>query len=121
MYVISDENASGNQMQNSPKSTGNVGLRYTTEVAGGQMPLSGNYYYTSQFFFDPSNQFVQKGYQLLSPRAEWTDPSRKYTFAVFGDNVTNTRYRTQVLAQPYGVGSVWGPPATIGFSLRARF
>jgi len=121
LYAISDEDASGNQMQNSPKSTGNVGLRYATDVAAGQMALSGNYYYTSQFFFDPSNQFVQKGYQLLSLRAAWTDPSKKYTFAVFGDNVTNTRYRTQVLAQPYGVGSVWGPPATIGCSVRARF
>lgn len=113
--------ASGFHMQRSPEFTGNLGANYTADLADGELTLSGNLSYTSSFYFDPEQQFRQGGYALLSLRAQWEDPSKRYTVAVYGDNVTNKRYQTQVLFSTTGVGSVWAPPSTYGISLGAKF
>jgi iron complex outermembrane receptor protein len=119
-FAASTFDASGFRMLRSPELTGNVGARYTIPLAGGELGLSGNLYYTSSFYFDLSEQFRQDDYALLGLRAEWTDPSERFTFAVFGDNVTDTKYRSQVQYNSFGIGSTWGYPATVGVSARAR-
>ncbi len=109
-------------MQRTPDFTGNVGARYTADLAGGSLALSGNLYYTSRFYFGPSGtQFAQKGYEVLALRAQWTDASDKFSLAVFGDNVTNSRYRTQVLSNNFGIGNVWSAPATWGVQAGVKF
>ena len=119
--VQSSTDASGFHMQRSPEFTGNVGANYTADLAGGRLNLSGNLYYTSSFYFDPEQQFRQKGYEVLALRAEWTDASDRYSVAVFGDNVTNSRYQTQVLFNTLGIGSVWNAPTTWGVSVGVKF
>ena len=115
-------NASGYHMQRSPDYSGNVGASYRIPTPQtGEFTLSGNLYYTSSFYFDPEQQFKQGGYALLSLRAQWTDPGKRFTVALFGDNVTDKRYQTQVLFNTIGVGSVWSSPATFGVQLGARF
>lgn len=113
--------ASGYKMQRSPEVTGNVGASYGLDLANGRMTMSGNLYYTSSFYFDPEQQFRQDPYALLSLRVQWVDPSERFTLAVFGDNVTNKRYQTQVLFNTLGIASVWSPPTTYGVSLGAKF
>ena len=108
-------------MQRSPEVTANLGAAYDMPLADGELTLSGNLYYSSDFFFDPSEQFKQDAYTTLSLRAQWVDPSERYTVAVFGDNVTDERYQTQVLYNTLGIGSVWSAPATWGVSVAARF
>ena len=120
--VETTTNASGDHMQRSPDYTANLGASYRipTEKTG-QFTLSGNLYYTASFYFDPEQQFEQGGYALLSLRAQWVDPSKRYTVALFGDNVTDKRYQTQVLFNTIGIGSVWSSPATYGVSLGVKF
>jgi iron complex outermembrane receptor protein len=114
--------ASGFHMQRSPEFSGNLGAAYRIPTANaGEFTLSGNLYYTSSFYFDPEQQFKQEGYGLLSLRAQWTDPSKRYTVALFGDNVNDKRYQTQVLFNTIGIGSVWNSPATYGVQLGAKF
>jgi iron complex outermembrane receptor protein len=113
--------ASHFHMQRSPEFTGNVGAAYNTALADGKLTLSGNVYYTSSFYFDPEQQFKQKAYSLLSLRGQWTDPTGHYTFAVYGDNVTNVRYQSQVLFNTLGTGSVWSPPVTYGGQVSVKF
>jgi iron complex outermembrane receptor protein len=113
--------AGGLHMQRSPEFTGNLGASYGLDVARGRLTLSGNLYYSSSFYFDPSEQFRQDGYALLALRAEWKDASERFSVALFGDNVTNKRYRTQVLFNTVGIGSVWSPPATYGVALGVKF
>jgi len=109
-------------MQRSPDYSANVGASYRMPTAtAGDFTLSGNLYYTSSFFFDPEQQFEQGGYALLSLRLQWVDPSQHYTVAIFGDNLTDKRYQTQVLYNTIGIGSVWSSPATYGVSLGVKF
>lgn len=109
-------------MQRTPEFTANAGARYTVDLAAGKLALSGNLYYTSKFYFGPSGiQFPQKGYEVLALRAEWTDPSDKYSLAVYGDNVTSSRYRTQVQYNNFGIGNVWSAPVTWGVQAGMKF
>ena len=109
-------------MTRTPEFTGNIGGRYTAEVAGGKLALSGNLYVTSSFFFGPSGtQFKEGGYEVLSARAEWTDAADRFTVAVFGDNLTNNRYRTQVQYNNFGIGAIWNAPTTYGISVGVKF
>jgi iron complex outermembrane receptor protein len=121
LFLLTTTDASGFQMQRSPKFTGYVNLRYSTDLAGGQLALSGNAYYTSKFYFDTSQQFPQDSYTVVGLRAEWTDPSSRYTVAVYTDNLTNEKYMRQILTNNFGVGAVWAAPRTFGGSVRARF
>lgn len=109
-------------MQRTPEFTGNIGARYKTEVSGGNLQLSGNLSYSSKLFFGPSGiQFPQKAYEVLSLRAQWTDPSDRYSIAVYGDNVTNSRYLTQVQYGNSGIGANWSKPVTYGVELGVKF
>jgi iron complex outermembrane recepter protein len=119
--VQSTINASGFEMQRSPEFTGNVGGAYRIDLGSGRLTLSGNLYYTSSFYFDPSQQFRQGGYEILAARAEWSDANDRFSIALYGDNLTNQRYRTQVLFNTLAISSVWSDGATWGIAARARF
>lgn len=119
--VQTNTDASGFKMQRSPEFSGNAGASYEVTLAKGRLTLSSNVYLTSSFYFDPEQQFKQKAYGLVSVRAEWLDPSNRYSVAVFGDNVTNRRYQTQVLFTTIGTGAEWDSPATYGVQLGAKF
>jgi iron complex outermembrane receptor protein len=120
-FDVSPINATGMQMLRSPEFTGSLGFRYTQALFNGKLGLSSNLYYTSKFYFDTADEFSQSHYETLAVRAEWTDPRDRYTVAVYGNNVTNTHYLTQVFANTPAVGAVWGAPATVGGSIRVKF
>jgi iron complex outermembrane receptor protein len=119
--VETTTDASGYQMQRSPEFSGNVGAAYKFDLGGGTTTLSGNLYYTSSFYFDPEQQFKQGAYTTLSLRAQWVDPSKRFTVAVYGDNVTNKRYLTQVLYTTLGTGAAWNSPTTYGVSVGFKY
>ncbi len=121
VFLSATAAADGNEMQRSPEFTGNIGFDYSTGLAGGTLGLSGTWYYTSDFYFDSSELYQQDAYDLLSLRADWTNTSDRYTLSLYGDNLTDSEYRTQVLPQAYGALSMWGVPATIGTSVRVNF
>lgn len=122
-YVNTDTVLRDVHMQRVPDFTANLGVRYTTGMTdSGEFSLAGNLYYTSKFYFSPSGtQFRQPGYATLALRGEWVDPTDRYTVALFGENVTDERYRTQVQFNAFGIGAQWSQPATWGVEVAARF
>ena len=113
-------NARGNTLPRSPDFTGNLGARYTTPAFGGEFALSGNAYFTTKVYFDPANQYWQGSYTTLAMRAQWTDPSKRYTFALFGNNLTDKHYVNQVLESQVGILQGWAAPLTYGISVRVN-
>ena len=121
-FPINAQLLTDSTMQRAPSFSGNIGARYRTEVGGGELQLSGNLFYTSKFFFGPSGiQFPQKGYEILSMRAQWTDSSDRFQFAVYGDNITNNRYKTGVQYTNNGIGANWSKPTTYGIEFGVKF
>lgn len=120
-FVIIGQNLSNVPMQRTPEFTGNIGVRYSVDLAGGELGLSGNLYHSSEVFFGPSGtQFRQGSYQTLALRAAWTDPTERFTVALWGENITNSRFRVGAQYTNYGIGANWNKPATYGVDIRAR-
>jgi len=122
-YVISGTVLHDVHMQHAPDYTATLGPRVSTGRTGtGEYALSSNLYYTSRIYFSPSGtQFQQPAYATLAVRAQWTHPSTKYYVAVYGDNVANSRYRTQVQYNGFGIGAAWSAPAIWGVEFGAKF
>jgi iron complex outermembrane recepter protein len=121
LFAVQSGDASGNQMQRAPTLTGNLGARYQFDLFNGEFAVSGNAYHTSTVEFQASNQFKQDAYTTLTLRAEWTDPTKRYTVAVYGDNVTDKRYITEVQTGNFGIGYVWNAPAMFGVQAKIHF
>ena len=122
-YVTKDTILRDVHMQHSPDTTATLGPRVSTGQLGiGEFALSGNLYYTSRIYFSPSGtQFQQPAYTTLAVRGQWTDPSKKYYAAFYGDNIANSRYRTQVQYNGFGIGAQWSAPAVWGGEFGVRF
>jgi iron complex outermembrane recepter protein len=120
-FLQTTVDATGFEMQRAPKFTGNLSARYSKALPFGKVSLSGTFYQTSGFYFDTSEQYPQASYNTLGLRLEWTDPSDRYTLAIYGDNVTDSHYLRQVLTNTFGAGAVWAEPASVNGSIRVRF
>jgi iron complex outermembrane recepter protein len=122
-YVTSNTILSNVHMQHSPDYTATLGPRVSTgQTSTGEYVFSSNLYYTSRIYFSPSGtEFQQPAYASLAVRAQWTDPSKKYSVAVYGDNVANSRYRTQVQYNGFGIGAQWSAPAIWGVEFGAKY
>ena len=121
-FLVLGQNLTNSNMQRTPEFTGFLGTRYETEVAGGELALSGNLYYTSSVFLSPSGtQFKQDGYETVSLRAQWTDPSDRFYVAAWGDNVTNSRFISQATFSNFGIGTTMNQPRTYGIELGYKF
>ncbi|VWX54107.1 TonB-dependent receptor [Novosphingobium sp. 9U] len=121
-FLVLGQNLDNVTMQRTPEFTGYIGARYATPLASGELALSGNLSYSSSFFFGPSGiQFKQGGYETLSLRAQWTAPDDRWYLAAYGDNVTNSRYLTQVQYSNFGIGANWSKPTTFGGEVGFKF
>jgi iron complex outermembrane recepter protein len=121
LYATGVTNASGLEMPNAPKFTGTVAPVYTIEVPdGSSVALSANYYYTSSYYFDSADHYEQHPYSTLGVRAAWTSASGHWSTALYGNNVTDTHYYTQILPGTFGIGAVWAEPTSIGVSVSYR-
>jgi iron complex outermembrane recepter protein len=110
-------------MQRAPEFTANFGAKYDADLGdAGHLALSGSLYYSSKFYFDPAGmQLPQDGYATLALRARWSNPEDNYYVAVFGDNVTNSRYFTQGALGSYGGFVNWSKPAVYGAEFGMKF
>lgn len=120
-FLVGTKNVDGGRMSRSPDFTATAAATYSIDLAGGKLDLSGNYYYTSKFYFDTVQQFAQKAYGTLGLRAEWTDPSEHYTVGVAGSNITDTSYLIVASPNSAGIASAYGAPATVEGYVRVKF
>lgn len=117
----SSGDVSGNRVVRVPKFSGNISARYSMDMAGGRLVASANLAHSSRIYFDVANDFAQGAYDVVSARVEWTDPSDRYTVAIFGDNLFDEKYWESIQPGNGAVGLGWGEPVTYGISLRANF
>jgi iron complex outermembrane recepter protein len=115
------ENATGFEMQRSPAFSGNVILNYSIPFSYGKFDLSALYAYESKVYFDSIQYAYQGGYGTLNLRFDWTDPSKHWTVGLFGKNVTNKVYISQVLPDSAFFGQQYGEPAVFGVEVRAKY
>lgn len=112
-------------LPNSPDVTFSGLARYSFGFAGGNLALQGSGQFKSGYFLtvlnEPSN--YEKRWATMDLRATWSTADDRLELAVYGENVTSTKYRVWALdvsALSLGM-QVYAPPATYGASIRYKF
>jgi iron complex outermembrane receptor protein len=133
----------GKRMVRSPTVTFNIGSDYTHPLWNGELLLTGNLSYTSEYInqnastfyataagpggtvvvLNPSTaqRFVQPGYVILNLSIGWTDPSGHFTGRIYANNVTNTKYRITDSGGSFGDYAMWGEPVNYGVRLGYKY
>jgi iron complex outermembrane receptor protein len=119
----------GCDLRRAPPFSGNIGLQWTGEMAGGELSLRGDYVYKGKHYFTQFNRDAvsQPGYGVLGLRAGWRSADDKWGVTAYVDNVADEDYYLTVLESgiaPAGglvPQSVMGAPRTFGVSLRVGF
>jgi iron complex outermembrane receptor protein len=62
----------------------------------------------------------ESGYWLTDARIGIGSQDDRWTVSAWGRNLTDERYRTQVLFSSVGFGETWGGPRTYGVSVSFR-
>jgi len=86
----------GNRLPFSPDWTISAAAQYDFDFAGGTLSPRVDFRYQSDVFFTAFNLPFeeQDGYGLLNGRITYTDPSERFTLAVFGLNLFDVEYFT---------------------------
>lgn len=113
--------ASGNPVIRSPKHSGNLGAEYSAPAFNGDLTLSGNFYFSSGFAWEPGNRVRQKAYQTLSARAAWRPNGSPFEIAGWMSNITNTKYIQSESDSSAADGVSYAPPRWAGVSLSVEF
>lgn len=121
--VIGD--ATGNAGERAPPHTFNIGTSYTASVGsdGDELSLNANYAHTSSFFWNPDNQVRQRPYGLLDAQIKFTKRDPNVYLALWGSNLLNEKYYTEVQQTGSQVGSIGVPaaPRTYGVKVGYNF
>jgi iron complex outermembrane receptor protein len=88
--ISSFADEAGKDIPRTPNTTFNLTADYTMPVMGGNMVVSGTYFYTSNYYWDVANIFDNEGsHSQVNARIAWSPASNRYKIAVFGENLTN--------------------------------
>lgn len=119
--TVVNGNASGNPLPRAPELTGNISASYTQPIGDGSLNFYANVYHTSSFDFDASTFFVQRQYTLLNARVSYTPPGGKFSLSVYGNNLTDATYLSQILPFNSAILQQYGIPRTYGVEVGFKF
>lgn len=119
---LGNDNA-GNFLQRTPKNQFNVGLDYTADLGSWSDALNFRINYTrkGKMYWAPTNQQTEDAYGLLDARIAFSMPNTDWQVAVWGRNLENTLYRTNINFALGDEVSRIGAPRTYGAELSVRF
>ncbi|MBW8814220.1 MAG: TonB-dependent receptor [Caulobacterales bacterium] len=112
---------SGTRMIRTPKLTADLSGTYTHEVAGGKLKASAAYFWSEPFIWIPGGAVRQSGYATVNARVGWTTPDQRFTFSVWGRNLTDKVYWLQAGANSGGFSGSYAQPREIGVGVDVGF
>ncbi|MCU0974719.1 MAG: TonB-dependent receptor [Steroidobacteraceae bacterium] len=118
---VVDGVAAGSELPNAPDMTFNGQFRYQWPLMDDlkiEALLAANYQgdLTFDVVRDPP-EAREKGYWLADARLGIGAQDDRWNVSIWGRNLADERYRTQVLFSSVGFGETWGAPRTYGVSL----
>jgi iron complex outermembrane receptor protein len=113
--------ASGSRMIRAPKYTANLRMTYTQEFMQGEFSGTVSDSYISAINWQAGNLTRTPGYNLINARLGWTDPKGRFTYSVWGTNLTDKLYSAYTTASTLGEGSTYQPRRQIGVGIAAKF
>lgn len=110
----------------SPEWTASSSIQYTFALEeSGFLTIRGDWSYVGKNYSNVTNDEIvaQRGHSLFSARLVYEPPSEQWEIAIFGTNLSNTRYiENGLTAAAFGSAEgFYAPPRQWGASVKARF
>ena len=119
---LADISAAGKRLPNTPDWTVNLGAEYKVPIGAQNLTLAADYFHTSEWFSDPENRLAQPAYSLVNASAMLTFDHDRYSVRIWGKNLGNVAYASQLFMQvPVADVVAYAPGRTFGATLGARF
>jgi iron complex outermembrane recepter protein len=114
---------SGNFLQRTPKAQWNVAADFVTDIGdwSDALRFNVNYSHQARLFWAPDNLQREDGYGQLGGRVSFTPGNGDITFSLWGRNLTNTLYRTNIIAFFGDEVSRLGAPRQYGAEVSVKF
>ena len=113
--------AEGSELPNSPEVNFNAGVKYQWNLTPGLVAdVMLDTSYKDDVSYDIVNQpmeTLEDGYWITNARAGITSATGSWGVHLWGKNITDEVYRTQVLTSSVGFGENYSLPATYGISV----
>ena len=111
--------ASGNELSHSPDLTLNFGATYDIDLHNGRLQLTGNAYWSDEYFLEASNdtRAMQDSYAVVNASVNWISEDEDWTVSLWGKNITDEEYFGQKLINALGNLSQYAPPVTFGLTV----
>jgi iron complex outermembrane recepter protein len=122
--IASIQSARGNKLPYAPDATANISADYRIPIPLGSLGFNVTYFYSTGFRTTADNFIGQANYDILNGRIDWALPDGRTTLAIWGKNLTDTIYATQVRANNNPGGftvQTLGAPRTYGVSAEYKF
>lgn len=118
--IITSGDLRDTRLANTPDWTANLGAQYKVNVGRGDLSFAANYAYNDGFYSDAENRQRQKGYHLFNASIEYKSDSG-YSLSVWGKNIGNVAYATQLYTEAAGDKIRVGPGRTFGVTAGLEF
>jgi iron complex outermembrane receptor protein len=115
---------SGNRLVNAPNVALSGGISYTQPVAArGSIRAHVDGSYQSKIFLTPDNlpSYQVNGYGILNARLSWLTADERYEFALWGKNITGTRYISYISPVVTQDQINYNDPGTYGVQIVAHW
>jgi iron complex outermembrane receptor protein len=109
--------SSGNRLQRTPETQLSGGIDWKLGMAD----FNVNYTWQSDMFWATDNIAKEPAYGLLDARVGFGPDDKKWQLALWGKNLTDELYRTNVIPFFGEEVSQFGPPRTFGLDVTLRF
>ena len=112
---------SGNENARSPEFTFSAGFAYEKDIGFGKVITSANYFYSDDFYWEPSNRQEQDSYSVVNAQMTWEHPNNGVYLRGFINNIADTEYSNFSLTSALGDFETAAPPRTYGIKAGVNF
>ena len=112
---------SGNTNARSPEYTFSAGFVHEADVSFGKIITSANYFYSDEYFWEPSNRQLQESYSVLNAQVTWEHPDNGFSIKGYVNNLTDEEYSNFSLTSALGNFTTAAAPQTYGIKLGKSF
>ena len=113
--------ATGNRLQNSPDFTASMGANLDIPSAIGKFSLAGNVSYNDGYVGTPDERVTQGSFVIVNSSLTWRNEDEHMFVRIWGNNLTDAFYRTQIGASNSGDNGTAGAPRTYGVTVGFDF
>lgn len=113
--------ATGKDLSRAPSWTLNLGAEYKRPLGAGVLEISGNAFFSDEYYWDPMNRIAQPEYSRINGQIAWALPDKGWRFSLWGQNLTDEVIIANVNTQANADYATYQAPRRIGVAIEKVF